>query len=131
MDITAGTTSKITTCSANPCTASIGNVCSAASSDKGGVVCSLPACPGIVEGNDWNEWSASCAMISTYEVAKDKIVKIKKSSSMSGELVIDRGSITSEITNNHFTVKGTLELEDITLTGGHGVSSLCFFVLLL
>jgi hypothetical protein len=129
MDI-KGTTSKIVACSGNsPCTASIGNTCSAASSSLGGVVCSLPACPTIVEGSNWNEWSASCAMSSRYEVTSGKTVKIKKSSSMVGELVIDRDGVE----NNHqiFFVFGTLEMEDVTLTGGHGgaVSSFCSLVL--
>ena len=71
MDI-SDTGNKVATCSVNdPCTASIGNVCSAASSSKGGVVCSLPACPTIytstanvpeVQTGGWNMWSASCAM---------------------------------------------------------------------
>ena len=120
--------SKIATCTEdNPCIASYGGTgCSAASSEKAGVVCSLPACPAIVEGGDWNEWSASCAMSSTYKVKSGTTVKIKKSSLMSGELVIDRGSDTSGEHNRHFYVEGTLELEDITLTGGHAVSSFVF-----
>jgi len=48
---------------------------------------------------------------------------------MSGELVIDREA-TSGSDNRHFYVKGTLELEDVTLKGGHGVSSFVLFVLL-
>ena len=140
MDI-SGTTSKITTCySNNPCTASYGGTaCAAATSnnggvvlDMGGVVCSLPACPPIFVADDdhlkdtdgWNVWSASCAMETSggtfYVVATGKTVKIKKSPSMSGELIIDRGSDTSGNGNRHFWVDGTLELEDITLTGGHG-----------
>ena len=120
---------KIVACSsastAPPCTASMGNVCTAASSNMGGVVCSLPACPTIMEGSDWNVWSASCAMSSTYNVNSGKTVKIKKSSSMSGELVIDRGA-TSGFANQHFDVWGTLEMEDVTLTGGYAtVSSFC------
>ena len=126
MDI-KGETSKIVTCSgSNPCTASFGGTsCDTASSDKGGVVCSLPACPAIVEGSNWNVWSASCKMGSRHSVGSiTKTVKIKKSSSMSDELVIDRGA-TSGNTNQHFYVKkGTLEMEDVTLTGGHAVSSL-------
>ena len=116
--------SKFATCTANnPCTASIGNVCTPASSDKGGVVCSLPACPDIEKGNDWNEWSASCRM-STHTVALGDTVKIKKSASMSGELIIDRGATSGN--NRHFNVYGTLEMEDVTLTGGyHTVSSFC------
>ena len=125
MDI-EGTTSKIVACSGNsPCTSSIGtgSTCSAASSDKGDVVCSLP-CPAIVEGNDWNEWSASCFMGSRYDVAAGKTVKIKKSASMSEELVIDRGATSGN--NRHFFVKGTLEMEDVTLKGGYvTVSSFC------
>ena len=117
--------SKIDACSDSPCTASIGNVCSAASSDKVGVVCSLPACPLIAKGNDWNIWSASCSMSATHTVASGVTVKIKKSASMSGELIIDRGSATSG-DNRHFFVEGTLELEDVTLTGGSNVSSFCF-----
>ena len=142
MDI-KGTTSKIVTCSgSSPCTASYGGTtCDTASSDKGGVVCSgntdagssLPACPTIYTADDdrlkdtggWNVWSASCAMGSTHDVGSGDSVKIKKSSSMSGELVIDRGSDTSG-NNRHFYVFGTLEMEDVTLTGGyHSVSSFC------
>ena len=126
-----GTVAKITACSAtgdNPCTASIGNVCSAASSDKGGVVCSLPACPAIVKGNDWNEWSASCSMSTTHTVESGDTVKIKKSASMVGELVIDRGSATSG-NNRHFLVEGRLEMEDVTLKGGYAVSSFVLCIL--
>jgi hypothetical protein len=93
----------------------------------------LAACPTIntadhdslKDTDGWNVWSASCAMSDHYTVSGDdggKTVKIKKSPSMSGELVIDRGA-TSGSTNQHFRVYGALELEDITLTGGHGVSS--------
>ena len=128
MDI-KGTTSKITTCSAtgdSPCTASIGtgSTCSSASSPLDGVVCSLPDCD-IVEGNDWNVWSASCSMSTTHTVAAGETVKIKKSAAMVGELVIDRGSATSGH-NRHFYVYGSLEMEDVTLTGGYTtVSSFC------
>ena len=147
MDI-EGTTSKIVACSSGngPCTASIGtgNTCSAASLSLDGVLCSLPACPTIyttdaseVEGaGGWNEWSASCRMSTTHTVALGDTVKIKKSASMSGELVIDRGA-TSGYSNPHFLVQGTLEMEDVTLTGGYAhVSSfvlclLCDFLYLL
>jgi len=66
----------------------------------------LAACPTMytadaveLQGTDgWNVWSASCDMGSTeentYNVASGKTVKIKKSASMVGELVIDRGSAT-------------------------------------
>jgi hypothetical protein len=123
MDI-KGTTSKIVACSGNsPCTAA-GHTCSAAHSSLDGVVC-LPPCPNIVEGNDWNEWSASCSMSATHRVEEGDTVKIKKSASMVGELVIDRGSATSG-DNRHFYVSGTLEMEGVTLTGGYtGVSSFC------
>ena len=127
MDI-KGSTNKIEDCTGNhPCTASIGNICSAASSSLGGVVCSLPACPAIKKGNDWNVWSASCSMSATHNVAEGETVKIKKSAAMVGELVIDRGSDTSfPGYNRHFMVKGTLEMEDVTLTGAYaGVSSFC------
>ena len=132
MDI-SDSLSKIAACSAtgdSPCTPSIGNVCSAAVSSKGGVVCSLPDCPAIEEGNEWNEWSASCRMRGTHDVESTKTVKIKKSLSMSGELVIDRGA-TSGTTNRHFWVLGTLEMEDVTLKGGHAVSSFCSLCILL
>jgi len=145
MDI-KGTASKIVGCSgSNPCTASIGNTCSAASSDKGGVVCSLPACPTLytadaseVEGTGgWNVWSESCLFIEVnynQYTRKDKYhvwktVKIKKSSSMLGELVIDRGA-TSGDHSRHFWVQGTLELEDVTLKGGHAVRSFCSCILI-
>jgi hypothetical protein len=72
----------------------------------------------------WNEWSASCIM-SSQTVASGATVKIKKSASMSGELVIDRGATSGE--NRHFLVYGTLEMEDVTLTGGYAVSSFCSF----
>ena len=130
MDI-SDSKSKITTClsGSSPCTASFGGTtCDSAAPDKGGVVCS--SCPAIVEGN-WNIWSSSCTMGSQYKVEAGKTVKIKKSSSMPGELVIDRGSDTIG-TNFHFYVEGTLEMEDVTLTGGHAVSSFiivrCFVV---
>ena len=86
-------------------------------------MCSLPDCD-IVEGNDWNILSASCKMSIQKVVSSGKTVKIKKSSSMSGELVVDRGA-TSGTTNRHFHVYGTLEMEDVTLTGGYAVSSFC------
>ena len=123
-----GTTSKIVACSSNsPCTASIGtgSTCFAASASLDGVVCSLP-CPAIVNGSNWNEWSASCFMSVTHTVATGETVKIKKSSSMVGELIIDRGSATSG-NNQHFYVTGALEMEDVTLTGAYTttVSSFC------
>jgi hypothetical protein len=59
-------------------------------------------------------------------VGSGDTVKIKKSLSMLGELVIDRGA-TDGNTNRHFVVFGTLEMEDVTLTGGHAVSSFCSF----
>ena len=73
----------------------------------------------------WNEWSASCFMSATHTVGSTKTVKIKKSSSMSGELVIDRGATSGD--NRHFKVFGTLEMEDVTLIGGYAenVSSFC------
>ena len=122
MDI-KGTTSKIVACSGNsPCTAA-GHTCSAADSSLGGVVCSLP-CPAIKNGNDWNEWSASCSMSATHNVAEGETAKIKKSAAMVGELVIDRGATSG--TNRHFSVQGTLEMEGVTLTGGYTtVSSFC------
>ena len=83
-----------------------------------------------VAGTDgWNEWSESCVMGNTHAVSSGDTVKMKKSSSMSGELVIDRGA-TSGNANQHFTVKGTLEMEDVTLKGGHGVSSFVLLYLL-
>ena len=126
MDISDSGSSKIVACSGtgnSPCTAA-GHTCSAAHSSLGGVVC-LPACPAIKKGNDWNIWSASCSMSTTHTVASGETVKIKKSASMSEELVIDRGA-TSGV-NRHFDVKGTLEMEDVTLTGGYAlhVSSFC------
>jgi len=124
MDIGGGI-SKITACRDNPCTDSFGGTtCAVASSGKGGVVCSsLPTC-NIVEGSNWNVWSASCKMSGQHTVDLGETVKIKKSSSMSGELVIDPGSDTSGSGNRHFHVVGTLEMEDVTLTGGYAVSSL-------
>ena len=137
MDI-KGSSSKITTCTTNsPCTASIGtgSTCSAASLPLDGVLCSLPACPAIEEGSDWNIWSASCAMgthnFNVYPskvISSGQIVKIKKSSSMSGELVIDREATSGN--DRHFVVSGTLEMEDITLQGGSTVSSVSFVLLL-
>ena len=123
MDI-KGTASKIDACSGtgnSPCTV-VGHTCSAADSSLGGVVCSLP-CPAIVKGSNWNEWSASCSMSATHTVALGETVKIKKSAAMVGELVIDRGATSGD--NRHFYVRGTLEMEDVTLTGGYfdGVSS--------
>ncbi len=119
MDI-KGTTSKIVSCSGNsPCTAS-GHTCSAAHSSLDGVVC-LPPCPNIVEGNDWNEWSASCSMSTTHKVALSKTVKIKKSAAMSGELIIDRGATNAP--KRHFLVSGTLEMEDVMLS----MWLVCFF----
>ena len=118
--------SRIVPCSGtgnSPCTAA-GHTCSAAHSSLGGVVC-LPACPTIEKGSSWNEWSASCRMSATHTVALGDTVKIKKSASMVGELVIDRGSATSGL-NRHFYVRGTLEMEGVTLTGGYTtVSSFC------
>ena len=125
------TSNRIATCSENdPCTGSIGtgSTCSSASSSIDGVVCSLPACPAIVEGSNWNVWSASCSMSTTHSVEQGETVKIKKSASMSGELVIDRGATSGN--NRHFYVKGTLEMEDVTLTGGYySVSSFVLCIL--
>ena len=117
--------SKIVACSGNsPCTASIGNTCTAAAYSFGGVVCRLPACPAIVEGSSWNEWSASCRMSTTHTVASGDTVKIKKSAAMVEELIIDRGATSGN--NRHFFVQGSLEMEDVTLTGGYTtVSSFC------
>jgi len=145
MDIKGTTTRIIVACSGNsPCTASIGNVCSAASSPLVGVLCNYPACPTIyqddatqVEGTDgWNSWSASCAMGSWHRFTSGT-VKIKKDPSMSGELVIDRGATSGD--SRHFVVTGVtpgvtegaaLEMKDVTLTGGYteGVRSLFFCV---
>jgi hypothetical protein len=120
-----GDSSKIVACSGNsPCTV-VEHTCSAAHSSLDGVVC-LPACPTINAGSNWNVWSASCSMSTTHTVKSGETVKIKKNASMVGELVIDRGSATSG-NNRHFYVKGTLEMEDVTLTGGYvaSVSSFC------
>ena len=78
-----------------------------------------PASLAATDG--WNVWSASCVMGSQYSF-EEVTVKIKKSSSMSGELII-------EMNNNHFAVSSSsvLELEDVTLTGGSAAVS--FFVL--
>ena len=74
----------------------------------------------LTDTNGWNEWSASCVMGSQYSF-EEVTVKIKKSSSMSGELII-------EMNNNHFALTNSaLELEDVTLTGGSAAVS--FFVL--
>ena len=78
-------------------------------------MCSLPACPAIVEGSSWNEWSASCFMSATHTVAEDKMVKIKKNTSMSGELVI-HGQDARRLFRAY---RSTLELEDVTLKGGY------------
>ena len=123
MDI-KGTTTKIVACSGpgnSPCTV-VEHTCSAAHSSLGGVVC-LPACPAIKKGNDWNEWSASCSMSATHTVASGNTVKIKKSAAMVGELIIDRGATSGF--NRHFVVNGALEMEDVTLKGGYGVSFFC------
>jgi len=122
---------------------------------RGGVVVGgvrrrlLPSCPTIYTTEDsymdadqvdyvhlestdgWNVWSASCMMGSQYSVQMDCMsgtctVKIKKSSSMSGELVI-------EMNNYHFAMSSVVsynsefQLEDVTLTGGSAAVS--FFVL--
>ena len=102
------------------------------SSGVGAAVCTVD-CPTIYIADDntqvhatdgWNEWSASCIMSSQHTVASGATVKIKKSASMSGELVIDRGATSGE--NRHFKVQGTLKMEDVTLTGGSAtVSSFC------
>jgi len=92
----------------------------------------LAACPTIYTADasevqatgGWNVWSASCDMGSQYEVKSGKTVKIKKSASMSEELIIDRGATSGN--NRHFLVLGTLEMEDVTLTGAYTtVSSFC------
>ena len=95
----------------------------------------LAACPTIytadhdnlkdTDTDGWNVWSASCAMGTTHRVESGETVKIKKSAAMVGELVIDRGSATSG-NNRHFEVRGTLEMEGVTLTGAYTpVSSFC------
>ena len=89
----------------------------------------LAACLSI-STSGWNEWSASCSMSTTYTVASGETVKIKKSASMSGELIIDRGATSGY--SRHFVVYGTLETEDVTLKGGYvaGVSSFCSLCIL-
>lgn len=85
----------------------------------------LAACLSI-STSGWNEWSASCSMSTMYTVAEGNTVKIKKSASMSGELIIDRGmAVYEDGDNRHFWVAGTLEMKDVTLTGGYTVSSFC------
>ena len=56
-------------------------------------------------------------------VSSGKTVKIKKSSSMSDELIIDAPLFSSTWDNRHFYVNGALELEGVTLKGGKTVSS--------
>jgi hypothetical protein len=42
---------------------------------------------------------------------------------MSGELVIDRGATSGDENRVFYVFEGTLELADVTLAGGHAVSS--------
>ena len=83
----------------------------------------------LADPDGWNVWSTSCVMGSQNPFADFgdstsgtvTVVKIKKSSSMTGELVI-------EINKKHFEVEyGELELEDVTLSGGS--ADVSFFVL--
>jgi hypothetical protein len=67
-------------------------------------------------------------MSATHTVGSGETVKIKKSSSMVGELIIDRGATSGF--NRHFFVQGALEMEDVTLAGGYySVSSFVLCIL--
>ena len=59
-------------------------------------------------------------MSSHYVVSSGRTVKIKKSASMSGELIIDRGATSGN--NQYFLVNGALEMEDVTLKGGYAAN---------
>ena len=60
------------------------------------------------------KFSGSMKPISAWDVSEATLQGYQR---MSGELVIDRGATSGN--NRHFLVKGTLELEDVTLKGGY------------
>jgi len=72
-----------------------------------------------LSGSDgWNVLSASCNLGSDFTVPLGKTLKIKKDPTMDGELVIDRQATQSN-PGRHFMVRGTLNIEGVTLTGGY------------
>ena len=65
----------------------------------------------------WNVLSANCTLGSDFTVPLGKTLKIRKASSMVGNLVIDRQATLAN-QGRHFYVSGTLNVEGVTLTGG-------------
>jgi len=65
--------------------------------------------------NGINVWDESCTIGSDITLLSGKTAKIKKISSMSGELVLDREA-TNLANGRHFNVYGALEIEGVTLT---------------
>ena len=63
--------------------------------------------------NGVNILSASCTLGSDFTIPIGKTLKIKKDTTMVGELVIDPGY------SRHFKVEGNLFVEGVTLTGGY------------
>ena len=80
--------------------------------------------------NGYNVWSTSCNMISQMGISTGKTVKIKKSSSMSGELVIDRGGDSATNPGKIFWLSSsaTLIMEDVTIANGRGSQGGAFSV---
>ena len=67
----------------------------------------------------YNLLTESCVMGDQFSIPSHKTLKIKKKSSVSGKVVMDRQA-TKENPGRHFYVnKGTLLIEGITLTGGY------------
>ena len=83
----------------------------------------IEQCPTILYSTDAtlsgtngiNVWDKSCTIGSDITLLSGKTAKIKKISSMSGELVLDREA-TNLANGRHFNVYGALEIEGVTLT---------------
>ena len=81
--------------------------------------------PSLASTGGWNVLSESCVLGSTINVNSGKTMRVKKDSSVSGPVVIDRQATSGD--NRHFFVDGgNLEMEGVTLTGGYTKVSFYF-----
>jgi hypothetical protein len=83
----------------------------------------------LTSSGGWNVLSASCEIGSDISVNTGKTMKVKKHSSVSSEVVLDRQA-TSSSRGWHFLVSGALEMEGVTLTGGYSVSFIGLILLI-
>ena len=84
----------------------------------------------LTSSDGWNVLSASCEIGSDISVGTGKTMKVKKDSSVSSAVVLDRQA-TSVSQGRHFSVSGgTLEMEGVTLTGGYIVSFIGLILLI-